>query len=310
MSKLPKFTAVMVLFLYLIGCGGGGGGGDKGVTYTGKTTPAVIDDTNANILAESAISGSSTGSSFVIARGQEAQPAPTILDVARILSNSLTQINILLPSSDVAARIVNITDDLPCSGGGRIRVNMDIDDITLDFTGNFNFFGCVEGDTTMNGSTGVNGTFTGSGFSLLNFNFNPMTVDSGTESYTMSGTVQTSFSGSTATITMNVRSRNNNTQMVEWINNVTITATDFGSFVEMTITGRFYHPEHGYIDIVTTDPLGINNFDQFPSSGQIIITGDSGSKARLTATSNTQYTLEVDADGAGGYETITTENWG
>jgi len=38
---------------------------------------------------------------------------------------------------------------------------------------------------------------------------------------------------------MNVLSRNNNTQLVEWINNVTMTATDFGSFVEMTIMGRF-----------------------------------------------------------------------
>jgi hypothetical protein len=126
----------------------------------------------------------------------------------------------------------------------------------------------------------------------------------------MSGTVKISGSEDAATIVMNVRLRNNNTEMVEWMNNVTISVIDMGSFVEMTLTGRYYHPEHGYVDIATIDALRINNSDQFPSSGQIIITGASGSKARLTATSNTEYTLEVDADGDDIYEIGTTENWG
>ena len=77
----------------------------------------------------------------------------------------------------------------------------------------------------------------------------------------------------------------------------------------MTITGRYYHPQNGYVDIATIDALRINYSDQFPSSGQIIITGASGSKARQTAISNTQYSLEVDADGDDIYETVTTENW-
>ena len=312
MSKLHKITTVMVLFLYLIGCGGGGGGsGNDGIKYTGKTTPAVIDDTNAAILAESTVSGTSTGSSFVLARGQEAQPAPTILDVARILSNSLTQLDLTPPSSDLASRTVSDEDDIPCSSG-KIHYKLKIDDVTGDFSGTFNFIKCVEGDTTMNGQTDVKGriNLSSAEFETFNFNFNPMTIDSGTESYTMSGTVRTSFSGNTSTIRMNVRSRNNNTRLVEWINNVTITATDFGSFLEMTITGRYYHPEHGYIDIETIDPLRINNFDQFPSTGQIIITGDGGSKARITAISYTQYSLEVDPEGDGTYEPATIENWG
>ena len=34
MSKLPKFTAVLVLFLFLAGCGGSGGGSDDPETST------------------------------------------------------------------------------------------------------------------------------------------------------------------------------------------------------------------------------------------------------------------------------------
>ena len=40
------------------------------------------------------------------------------------------------------------------------------------------------------------------------------------------------------------------------------------------------------------------------------ITGASGSKARLMAIDNTQYSLEVDADGDGTYDPPTVENWG
>jgi hypothetical protein len=207
---------------------------------------------------------------------------------------------------------VSESDTIGCLDGGSLSFSLSSDDVTGDFNGTFNFINCAEGGTTITGNTTVSGTINLSSFLFdpINFVFNPVTVVSGAESYTMSGTVNISESGIGATIVMNVRLRNNNTEMVEWMNNVTISVIDMGPFVEMTLTGRYYHPEHGYVDIATIDALRINDFDQFPSSGQIIITGASGSKARLTATSNTQYTLEVDADGDDIYEPLTIENWG
>jgi hypothetical protein len=313
--SIKNLTKSFPLFatLLLVGCGGGGGGGDSGVTYTGLTTPAVITSTNAKTLAESVIGGSSTGTAFgVVSDEQETQPSPTILDVARILSNSVTQLDISPSSSTLPGAIVTGSETIGCENpGGSISASLSIDDVTGDFNGTFNFNNCAEGDTTINGSTTVSGTINlSSGFiEVLNFTFNPVTVVSGAESYTMSGTVRTSVSGSSATIVMDVRLRNNNTQMVEWINNLTISATGSSPLV-MTITGRYYHPEHGYIDIVTNTAFQINIADQWPNVGQMTITGASGSKARLTATSNTEYTLEVDADGDDIYETVTTENWG
>jgi len=304
MSTFHKFSVVTTILLFLFGCGGGGGG-DEGVTYTGKTTPAVITDTNAKTLAEGVIGGSSTGTAFgVVSDEQEVQPAPTILNVARIFSGAVTQLDISPASATLPGAIQTVKETETCQDSGSISINLKVDDITLDFNGTFNFINCAEGGTTINGKTTVSGSLS---TGVLNLAFDPkVTVSSGSESYTMSGTVNVSGD----TIVMNVRVRNSNTQMVEWLNNVTITATDNFSFVEMTITGRYYHPQHGYIDIVTIDALRINDFDQFPSSGQIIITGASGSKARLTATSNTQYTLEVDPDGDDIYEPPTTENWG
>jgi len=315
--SIKNFTKSLPLFatLLLVGCGGGGGGGgvDSSVTYTGLTTPAAIVDTNAKTLAEGVIGGSSAGIAFgVVSDEQEVQSNPTILDVARILSNSVTQLDISIPSPTLPGAIVSESGSESCLDGGSISFSLSIDDVTGDFNGTFNFINCAEGDTTMNGSTDVSGTI--NLFSLvievMNFTFNPMTVVSGTESYTMTGSVGTSVSGNSVTITMdNVRLRNNNTQMVEWIENLTISMIDNFSFLEMTITGRYYHPEHGYIDIVTNTAFQINVADQWPNFGQMTITGASGSKARLTVDSNTQYTLEVDADGDDIYETVTTENW-
>jgi len=308
-------TKSLILFatLLLAACGGGGGSGvDNGVNYTGLTTPAVISDTNAKTLAEGVIGGSSTGTAFgVVSDEHDGQANPTVLDVARILSNSVTQLDISPSSSILPGAIVTDSGSISCLDGGSISYSLSIDDVTGEFNGTFNFINCAEGGTTITGNTTVSGTINLSSFLFdpINFVFNPVTVISGTENYTMSGTVNISESVTSATIVMDARLRNNNTQMVEWINNLAITTT-VSSPVEMTITGRYYHPQHGYIDIQTTWAFQINVADQWPNLGQMIITGANDSRARVTAISNTQYTLEVDADGDRTYETVTTENWG
>jgi len=300
--------------LLLVACGGGGGGGgdddDSGVTYTGLTTQAVITNANAKTLAEGALGGSTTGTAFgVVSDEQEVQPDPTILDVARILSNSVTQLDISPSSPILPGAIVTESGSEPCDDDGSISIDISIDDETFDFFGTFVFINCAEGGTTINGDASVSGTFGEFDALVLDLVFDTLTVVSGAESYTMSGTIDTSATASGATITMDVRSRNNNTQLVEWLNNITISVTGSSPLV-MTITGRYYHPEHGYVDIVTNTALQINVADQWPNAGQMTMTGASGSKTRLTVIDNTQYTLEVDADGDDIYETSTLEDWG
>ena len=312
--KLLRKSLTLFATLLLVACGGGGGGGgdddDSGVTYTGLTTPAVITNANAKTLAEGALGGSTTGTAFgVVSDEQEVQPDPTILDVARILSNSVTQLDISPSSPILPGAIVTESGSEPCDDDGSISIDISIDDETFDFFGTFVFINCAEGGTTINGDASVSGTFGEFDALVLDLVFDTLTVVSGAESYTMSGTIDTSATASGATITMDVRSRNNNTQLVEWLNNITISVTGSSPLV-MTITGRYYHPEHGYVDIVTNTALQINVADQWPNVGQMTMTGASGSKTRLTVIDNTQYTLEVDADGDDIYETSTLEDWG
>lgn len=84
------------------------------------------------------------------------------------------------------------------------------------------------------------------------------------------------------------------------------------SHVAMTIHGRYYHPNHGYIDIRTSD---INNilfeyYQYWPSSGIVTAAGDNSSfMIDCEGQDINTYTLAVDADGDGVYETATINNW-
>lgn len=103
-----------------------------------------------------------------------------------------------------------------------------------------------------------------------------------------------------------------------------------------SVSGRFYHPDHGYVDINTgRTPFFINRYalerslemgdtdlllaSLFPLAGEMTITGGTGSHAVLKAQSTYSskldenipggYTLSVDADGNGTYETATFHAW-
>ncbi|MEC5214302.1 hypothetical protein RCH06_002865 [Polaromonas sp. CG_9.5] len=63
------------------------------------------------------------------------------------------------------------------------------------------------------------------------------------------------------------------------------------------------------IDITTPVSFVRAGTQAYPASGQFIITGAAGSKVRITATSATMLTIELDADGNGSYELSTNKRW-
>jgi len=309
------FTVVIALTLVACGGGGGGGsGGDSSISYTGSKDPAVIDTTNAKTMAESSVGGSQTGVVFgVESDNQESQANLTIIGVSKILSSSVRNIEMNDSVVVLVGAIVNVSEtDLLCLDSGSLSFNLSVNDVTGEFSGTFNFNNCREVGTTISGSMNVSGMINPSigDITQMTFSMNSVTVVSGSESLTMSGTISTSFSGSSFTMTMDVLFKDNASGSVVWFENLSISATDNISHLEMSISGRFYHPDYGYIDIVTNQAFLINYSDLFPFFGIMTITGANGSSARLTVIDNTQYMLEVDEDGDSTYDPATTENWG
>ena len=86
---------------------------------------------------------------------------------------------------------------------------------------------------------------------------------------------------------------------VFWVNNYSLSITEGPDYIDSEATGRFYHPEYGYVNFTTDVALRIFETDDGPSSGSIIFEGDSGTTARLTAIDAVTARVTADTDGDG-----------
>jgi hypothetical protein len=168
---------------------------------------------------------------------------------------------------------------------------------------------CEEGMT-------VNGDSTFQGFFSLNtetidaftFEFNYITGTCGSVSITMDGQIEYRQSGSTTYMTMNMTIQDNNkTDYVCKVESFQVALTERDGSSDLDLSGRFYEPGYGYVDMDTASVLSINDNDENPNSGVIILTGELGTaggatKARLTALSETQCQVEADTNGDGTYD--------
>jgi uncharacterized repeat protein (TIGR01451 family) len=78
----------------------------------------------------------------------------------------------------------------------------------------------------------------------------------------------------------------------------------------LTMTGRVWDSDHGYVDVLTVTPFVFSSISQlFPDSGQIILTGAGNASIRVTALSSTLLTVELDLDGDSVYELAVPLKW-
>lgn len=309
-----RLAVVGACAVALVGCGGGGGGGSTpSVSYVGSTGQATIDAGNAAGLAGGAFVSGDAGASanVVTAASSTAQPAQqrSVL-VAEMLVGAVDKIDMRSSSSVATGTVQQGSNTVTGTCGGTYSYTISFDDVTGAFSGSLSFNSYCEvpgesisGQVAFSGQIDLN-TFL---FTSLQFNATYLALVDNGKSFAISGTVAFVFAGSSATVTENFNIQDASGKVYK-VQDLIIALTDTGTETQETLSGRFYHPDHGYVDVTTTTFV-IPHGSAFPTSGSLTITGAMSTKAVLTALSDGTYTLDIDTDGNGTLETHLTGNW-
>ena len=311
---------VFVLFLLsfalgLTTCGGSGGGGGTppppGITYTGSTAQATIDATNSQNLAAGGYKGGAVGATGSLGTIQKTVvDRPNYLDLALTIEEAILQINVHAPPGIVeAGTIVTASDTIAGACGGSAQYAIQYDDATGDFSGTLSFASFCSTGVTISGGASFSGKVdvsTGK-FQRFTLSFNNIVTTSGSDSFTVNGSITYTFQGSSITVTMIMLLRDNTTGKVFWINPYNMTLSEGSGYVTFQVSGKYYHPDYGYVNISTPTPFRINSGATWPSQGVMILDGKTGiaggsTKARLTVVSSTNYLVEADTNGDGTYD--------
>ncbi len=310
------------------GCGGGGGGSSNGSgggggsnsPYSGLTSQVLITDKNSNITEEAYRNGQ-VGSAMSVVGAEQFHPSyssryPITISLSRMIQAAFSNLDlssgVAIPAeASAVVHLLNKTVNGGC--GGSYTINADIDSVTGSISsGSLVYNDYCEGGVIESGSmnfTGQINLVTQEGnldFTLTNF-----TQTEGNDSETINGTASFVSTLTTETITLkDMYVRDNTLNKTAWLNNLIMASTKESADSLITMNGRYYDPDSGYIDLSTESPLVILTGDENPSAGVLVAMGRNNTKARLTALSSTTYKVEADTNGDGVYDWDSgTLNW-
>ncbi|MEK7207658.1 MAG: hypothetical protein AAB134_07240 [Pseudomonadota bacterium] len=315
----------MFLALLLTACGGGGGGGggsssgsgSNTLSYTGITSQAAITASNADDLSAGAIldAGAGGSASLVGAMSNETSPPAKVRSVtaSTAIKKALGRLDYSANSGVVIGAMVTVSDTMPgtCAGSsGSASYSISWDDVAGDFSGTISFNGYCDDGVTLTGTAGFSGNIdpVTDAFTALSLSTSSLTVVSGADNFTIAGSLAfTAITSSSDNLSMTLNIRDG-TGKVYRIENFLCVLTYDLPFLGMDsvrfVSGRFYHPDHGYVDVVSLSDFRFTLASYYPYVGVLVVTGSSGSQARLTANGDSQtFQVETDTDGNGAYET-------
>jgi hypothetical protein len=305
----PLFLSIAVIF---IACGGGGGGGGGGgIAYTGITSQATIDETNAVDLVTGAYYGgevSITMALGVIQTEEDRQISrPRILIVSQALNKCIDLVDFTSASSSTLHGII-YEETIYGNCGGSASIRIDVND-SGGFTGSFNFNNYCEYGVTISGSTSFSGEVdVGTGnLQQFSFSFDNLSFNDGIDSFTIAGNISFNYWTYPATVSMDIKLRDGSTGKVYWVNNYNMSVTEHSDCVYVEISGRYYDPDYGYVVVHTEVPLRFYYDDVWASLGVLVVEGSTGiaggsTMAWLTALTSKIYQVEADTDGDGSYD--------
>lgn len=308
--------AAFAFVLAFAGCsgggGGGGGGGDAGISYTGKTSQAVIDEGNAVDFSTAAYLGGDMGSALggvaaVQIEEHKLIDRPRTMKLTRALETAIGEVDVTAPAGvsvmgTIKQESNTIQGDCP-STPGSAAYTIAVDDVTGNFSGNFEFSSYCSEDVTISGRAIFSGKIDPDTLDFRRFRitFDSLTATSGYDSITTRGYITYDFETFPVTATMDLLLEDNSTETVYWVK-YSMTIEEGPNYVEIDISGTYYDPVDGYVVVSTEVPLLIYDGEDWPSEGVLVVIGDTGlaggsTQARLTALSSNTYQVEADTQG-------------
>ncbi len=309
--------ALLGAFLALGGCGDDSAG-PASLSYTGLTSQSSIDSNNASEMSANSYKGLGGTDMNIVGAvqsgGSGSSGESRLLTLATVLNDALVRLDPAAQSQAMAlGATLSVNDSLPGDCGGSMSFSITADDSTGAFSGSLSFNAYCTTDTS--GNTTISGSLTFSGvidlntqaFSAANMTFSYITITEGSETIAFSGTAVFT---STNVVFTDVKIKLSNADKVYRVVNYSSTTTQGAGYVDVTVSGDFYHPDYGYVTVSTSTPLRVTDGDDNPSSGVLLLTGSGGSQARLTALDALTFQVEVDADGDTMFETtLGPLNW-
>ena len=366
-KKSIQFLSILTLLIQLSGCLNNNGttatiASSARISYDGSTEPATLTQNNSATLLAGAYEGgqasSAFGSAAALTNQSSQTPHPRTLLLSQALDDAVqAAIQHGTFTSGNAAAVVDISNQLTGTCGGKMDYSGTLNEETREFYINLSFDNYCDGSTTINGSATASGqtdtnafdldmfndtslapnpysisfdgltvsytgsSFSASGYALITktdeFDQDENDIDPSTEPVNPNNTPDSDDNaasdenpdvGGTTTIKLNCVIRDDATKVAYKIENFKIDLTNGSGFVDADISGRYYDPNNGYIDVSTPTLLRINGTDYWPSSGVFHAVGNNDA-ATFTALSNTSYQLDIDSDNNGTVDITTTGSW-
>src|SRR3954463_34019 len=329
--------------------GGGGSAGGSGTTppppqtplgYFGATTAATIGATNAGTVTANVVgaTGATIGGPVVAvsARAESApasEPQPTgATGLPRRLAQAMHGSD--LAAGPVAGVLAGVAVDqtVPCDSGS-MRIS---GDRAANGTGTLSvsYNACRTGSDTINGPASLqinsydalNRVIADGIFSFTRVSFTGPGIDSDLTGTLRKQAVATpnfmDGGAATETVTLNTVTQDKGTGRMTRTQDLRIvnvySSMTAPTFYNQSIDGRVYDSVAGYVDVTTNTmpfkapwgPLYYSTTGQsFPDWGEIVLTGATGSRIRVTALAIDLAKIEVDADGNGVYENSARLQW-
>ena len=333
--KTVRWQVCVYLFLaagltaFLAACGGGGGGdSDTGLTYTGLTTQAVITEDNAKTLAADTWYAGMAGPQLdifgAVQAGPERNTNGSALSSLIVFLEGLGQQIVAAPQGTQRYVGAAVNETMPGSCNDDINVGYGtiigtVNDVTGYIDVSVTFVNFCEAGAVVNGQAGMTGVAPNGDLVSFTLTFSEMTLEGlavPTDSITLNGSFGFNYAAVPVTATMSYVVRDNILEKSYWLKDLVVELVAGETYTEITaMSGRFYAPDYGYVEISVGETIYMNDEDSNQSSGALILTGVTGTGvgttwASLTFFDGNMYQVDADTTGDDVYDFTTgVENW-